>query len=78
MSLVFLDSSGIRAKKLNSSQTSATKYGIIAPMKWRQVETATDRLEITMKPAAKRGTKATLTICFGKHELSGTLQAIVD
>jgi hypothetical protein len=78
MSLVFLDPAGIRGKKLNSSQSSETEGGVVAAMTWREVATSSENFEIALRPAAKRGTKATLTIRFGKQELTGTLRALVD
>jgi phosphohistidine phosphatase SixA len=77
MSLVFLDPGGIRAKKLNSSQTSETEGGLAAAMTWSEVETSAEKLEITLKSQAKRGSEATLTIRFGKQQLTGTLTAIL-
>ena len=75
---LFLDPVGVRKKKMNSNQTAETKGGIKARMDWHETDTAADPLEITLRPVAKRGTRTTLSIRFGTHEMTTTLRAIVE
>ncbi len=76
--LVFLDPQGIRGKKLNSNQTAATTGGIEAPMRWNRSAAPSDRLQITMNPAAQRGDRIELAVRFGPHKLETTLRAVLD
>lgn len=76
MSLVFLDPTAIRAAKLNSSQTSETKGGAKAAMRWTKTAASVEQLQIALSPTAKKGDKVDLTVRFGRHQLVTTLRAV--
>lgn len=69
-SLLVIDPSAVRAKKLDAFQTSMAEAKFTAPLTHGKLEKAVDKLTIELLEVKDKLGAATLSLTWGKHQLS--------